>query len=94
MQTSVLFIGHKTNFAISAFLKGTIINNANIRVFPNSRTVSKVHYQYTLKRDFSTTMKLPIPRMRRIHKMDILMRTYLLNIKFGELPLINVALKT
>lgn len=39
-------------------------------------------------------MKLPIPWMRRIHTMDILMRRYLLNIKFGELSLINVALKT
>lgn len=39
-------------------------------------------------------MKLPIPWMRRIHTMDILMRRCLLNIKFGELSLINVALKT
>lgn len=39
-------------------------------------------------------MKLPIPWMRRIHTMDILLRRCLLNIKFGELSLINVALKT
>lgn len=62
--------------------------------FPNSRTVSDVHYQYNLKRDFSNIMKLPIPWIRRIHTVDILMRRYLLNIKFGELALINVALKT
>lgn len=32
--------------------------------------------------------------MRRLHAIDILVGRYLLNIKFGELSLINVAIKT
>lgn len=53
-----------------------------------------MHYQYNLQRVFSNTIELPIPWMRKITTMDILMRRYFLNIKFGELSLINVALKT
>lgn len=54
----------------------------------------QVHYQYNLKRVFRNTIELPIPWMRKINTMDILITRYFLNIKFGELSLINVALKT
>lgn len=52
----------------------------------------QVYYQYNL-RVFSNTIELPIPWMRKITAMDILMRRYFSNINFGELSLINVALK-
>lgn len=42
---------------------------------------------------FSSTTKLLVCWMR-MHTMDKLIRQYLLNINFGQLSLINVALKS